>query len=57
MLSGISPQPVELAFVFLIIGFVADYRLRAAISQFRRAEAGQTGTPRQRARGAGVPRG
>ena len=31
--------PVEGAFVFLIVGFVAGYGLRAAISQFRHAEA------------------
>ena len=49
--------PVELALVLVFLAFGAGYGLRAAISQFRRAEAGQTGTPRQRARGAGVPRG
>ena len=31
--------PVEGAFVFLIVGFVAGYGLRATISQFRHAEA------------------
>ena len=34
-----SSDKMPLAFVFLIVGLVAGYSLRAAISQFRRAEA------------------
>jgi hypothetical protein len=32
---------LELAVVTLIVGFVAGYSLRAAISQYHRAKAGQ----------------
>jgi len=32
-------EPMGLAFVFLIVGFVAGYSVREAISQFRRARA------------------
>ena len=42
--SGVSlrqSQPMELAFVALIVGFVAGYGVRAAISHYRRAKARQ----------------
>ena len=40
--SGLrQSQPMELAFVALIVGFVAGYGVRAAISHYRRAKARQ----------------